>query len=362
MPGLRTRIRDGIGRLFGSNGISSFGTSTHSPAASSSSAGANAVTPGVSTHSPAASSSSTGAIAAIPVQQNPELPLTTTSMTREQLKARRMARVEQATHLIESLHVKVMLKFLDGLCLLGPFWILVFTTSEVGQLFTGKPFDLTDQTSVNVYAAALFGECILAGLTFMWQYVDAYKRTLELRSEERQQLEGWVRGLGCTWAVFALISAVGQFVYLRQVWHPSAGDTWGYALIVGRVTLYTAGEWACAKYLGWRMTTLKKLAQEERVRGELYHEIAQQEAARIEMEAEAEATMRKIEQRVREQERTEKITGEVQEIMGQSAVKFLGQFTATVDAVMNQVLANVNERLALPPVEGEVKAVEEEEE
>lgn len=296
--------------------------------------------------------------ATITIQQHPVMPPSTTTMSREELKARRIARVEGASNVIESSHVKVMLRFLDGLCLLGPFWILFWTTSEMGQLFTGKAFDIHDQTSLNVYAAALFGECVLAGLTFMWQYADAYARSLE-DSAERRQMRGWLWGLSATWFVFAAISALGQGVYLAGVWHASTHNWWAWVLVAGRVSIYTAGEWACAKYLGWRVTTLRRIAQEEKVKGELYKEIEQQEAARIQMEAEADLHLRQVELQMQSAERNARIAGDVQEIMSQSAVKFLGQFTTTLDAVMNSVLNNVNQRLELPPVEGEVKSLEE---
>jgi hypothetical protein len=283
--------------------------------------------------------------------------MTTSNMTREELKARRIARVENATNLVERFHIKVMLKFLDTLCVVTPFWILVFTTSEIGQLFTKKAFDISNQTSWNAYAPALIGEAVFAGLTFLWQYAGAYRHTLDHRSEDYAELGQWVNGLAATWFVFAAISALGQFVYLRTVWQPT--DMFGYALIVGRVTLYIGSEWACAKYLGWRVTTLHHIGQEEKAKGEIYAELERQEADRIQKEAEADMHLRQIEIQIESAERNARIANDVQEIMSKSAVKFLGQFTNTVDAVMNNVLQNVNQRLQLPPVDGEVKQVDE---
>src|SRR5690348_3354258 len=76
----------------------------------------------------------------ITIQRNTQMPISTTTMNPEQLKARRMARVENAKGLVESLHIKVMLKYVDVICLVVPFAIIFLTTSELGQLFTGKPF------------------------------------------------------------------------------------------------------------------------------------------------------------------------------------------------------------------------------
>jgi hypothetical protein len=313
--------------------------------------------PAAATKKGTALSSSSAQQAETTIRRHPEQPVATTTMTREELRTRRLARVENASNLVEGLHIKVMLRFLDMLCLIGPFWILVFTTSEDGQLFTGKPFNIHSQTSINLYATALFGECILAGLTFLWQYANAYRHTLDHDSTEYQSLSRWILGMACTWMLFAAISALGQFVYLRGIWHPA--DDYGYLLIAGRVTLYTAGDWACAKYLGWRVTTLRKIAQEEKAKGEIYEELERQEASRIQKEAEADMHLRQIQIQIESAERSARISNEVQEIMSKSAVRFLGQFTSTVDAVMNNVLENVNERLQLPDVDGQVKRLDE---
>jgi hypothetical protein len=250
-----------------------------------------------------------------------------------------------------------MLRFLDVLCLVTPFWIFLFTTSEIGQLFTHKSFDIYNQTSWNAYAPALIGEAVFAGLTFLWQYAGVYRNTLERHTEDYLTLNRWVMGLAGTWCLFAVISALGQFVYLRSIWQPT--DIFGYALIVGRVTLYIGSEWACARYLGWRVTTLHKIAQEEKVKGEIYAELEQQEADRIQKEAEADMHLRHIQIQIQSAERNARIANDVQEIMSQSAVKFLGQFTGAVDAVMNNVLHNVNKRLELPSVNADVKQVDE---
>lgn len=295
----------------------------------------------------------TGKDRAITIKQRVPVPSTTATMSPEELKARRTARVENASNLVESFHVKVMLRFLDTVCLLGPFWILVFTTSEVGQLFTGQSFNWQNQTSVNMYATALFGECILAGLTFVWQYALAYRNGLELRSEEYQRTNKMIRGMGLTWLLFAGVSALGQAVYLHSVW--TAGDWWSYVLIGGRVTLYTAGDWACAKYLGWRVNSLRKIAQEEKAKGEVYQELARQEGQRRKIEKQSDQEIKSIDVAIKAQERAVSAANNVQDIMSKAAEKFLKQFTGTIDNVMNTALASVNDKVRGPVEEGEVK-------
>ncbi len=284
----------------------------------------------------------------ITIQQNTTMPISTTNMTPEQLKARRIARVENARGLVESLHIRVMLKYVDVLCLVVPFAIVFLTTSELGQLFTGKAFNWQDQTSINMYLAALIAESVYAGCTFIWQYAESYKASLE-GVEERARMERFTLGLALVWILFSAISAIGQFYYLKSFWHPKDSDVLAYTLIVARVAILIGADFACAKYLGWRVTTLRKLAQEEKARGEAYQEIEKQEARRREIEAESDLHLAQIDQAIETQKRNAKITNEVQEIMSQAATKFLSQFTGTVESVMNNVLENVNDRLDLPP-------------
>ena len=94
------------------------------------------------------------------------------------------------------------------------------------------------------------------------------------------------------------------------------------------------------------------------MKGEIYEEMERQEAHRIEREAEADLHLRQIQIQIMSQERNAKIANDVQEIMSQASVKFLGQFTTAIDAVMNNVLHNVNQRLQLPPVDAQAEAIE----
>jgi len=271
-------------------------------------------------------------------------------MTPEQLKARRLARVENAKGLVESVHIKVMLKYVDVLCLVVPFAIVFLTTSELGQLFTGKPFDIRDQTSVNMYLAALIAEAVYAGCTFIWQYAESYKASIE-DAEERARMNRFTLGLALVWLLFSAISAMGQFYYLKTYWKPKSLDTFTYMLIWARVVILIGADFACAKYLGWRVTTLRKFAQEEKARGEMYQEMEKQEARRREIEAESDLHIAQIDQSIETQKRNAKIVNDTAEIMGQATTKFLSQFTGTVERVMNNVLENVNNRLELPPVD-----------
>jgi hypothetical protein len=166
-------------------------------------------------------------------------------------------------------------------------------------------------------------------------------------------------GLALVWLLFSVISAIGQFYYLKTFWKPKELDSFTYTLIVARVVILIGADFACAKYLGWRVTTLRKLAQEEKARGEAYQEIEKQESRRREIEAESDLHLAQIDQAIETQKRNAKITNDVQEIMSQAATKFLSQFTGTIESVMNNVLENVNSRLELPPVEGDFKQLDD---
>jgi len=280
----------------------------------------------------------------------------TSMMTPQELRNRRLWRVEQAKGLVEHRHIKVMLVFLDWVCVIGPFWILLFTTSEVGQLFTKKAFNMADQTSLNVYGAALFGEVILAGLTFISQYMGGHLDDLERDSEAYKRLRGKYYGVTALWLIFAGISAAASYVYYVNLWHPQ--NLLGHAVVVGRVSIYTFGEYACAKYLCWRRHTLEILAREEQKRGEIYLMMEQQEATRIQKEAEAELHLRQVQLNLENQEHSAKMAHDTQSIISNAAVSFLGQFTRTLDAVMNGVLENVNRQLAEAQKQGEVNVTE----
>jgi hypothetical protein len=257
-------------------------------------------------------------------------------MSRDQLRERRIARIEKASNVVEGPHIKVMLRALDLITLLGPFYITVMTTSEVGQLFThGKPFDMNDQTSVNMYGAALFGELILLGITFFSQYIRSYMYTLEPGTDEREQVEALANGAMFTWYLFAAIGALGQGVYLYNYWHP-ASNLFNWLLIIGRVTIYTGGDYVCAKYLSWRMPTLRKLMQEEREKSKMYVELEQEDAEHLKREKEADAHIRDIERDVESKDRRADVMGNIEKTISDATVKAVAQ----VGDILNTALAN----------------------
>jgi len=291
-----------------------------------------------------------GAPPTITIHQNTQLPITTTTMTPDQLKARRMARIENAKGLTDALHTKVMLKYLDFVCLTIPFAIIALTTSELGQLFTGKAFNIADQTSVNMYAAALVAELVYAACTFIWQYAEGYAASID-DGVEQARLKRFTTGIGVLWIFFSIISAMGQFYYLKKFWNPTNLDFFTYALITGRVAIYIGSDFACAKYLGWRVTTIKKLVLEEKTKGEAYQLVATQEATRRQLEASSDQVISEIDSAVENQKRSSKVSTEVQDVMSRSAIIFLDRFTKTIDKAMNMAISEVDKNLELPPAD-----------
>lgn len=266
-------------------------------------------------------------------------------MSRDQLRERRLARIEKASNVVEGAHVKVMLRALDIITLAGPFYIAYMTTSELGQLFTnGKPFDINDQTSLNMYGAALFGELILLGITFFSQYIRGYMFSLEVGTEERESVEKLANGAMLTWYIFAAIGAVGQGVYLYHYWHPDS-NLFNWILIAGRVSIYTGGDYVCAKYLSWRMPTLRKLMQEEREKSKMYVELEREDAEGLKRQKEADAHIRDIEREVESKDRRAEVMGNVEKTISDSTVKAVSQVGSILNAALANSLNIVNQQM-----------------
>jgi hypothetical protein len=275
-------------------------------------------------------------------------PVTVADMTREELRARRIRRIEKASNIVEGKHIKVMLFAMDATCLVGPFYIAFMTTSELGQLFTnGKPFTWSDQTSLNMYGAALFGEIILMCLTFFSQYIRSYVHSLDPRSEEYQKTSKVANGAMYTWYVFAAIGALGQAYYLYHYWQPQA-NLFTWLLIIGRVCIYTGGDYVCAKYLAWRMPTLKKLMIEEREKSQMYDDMEKQEADSLKREKEAEAHIRSIEIEVESKDRRAEMIGNVEKTVSEATTTAVSRVAQIMDSALSKAMNVVNKQLEGP--------------
>jgi len=287
------------------------------------------------------------------IQQQAPVPVSIASMSPEALKARRIARIEKASGLLQTPHVKIMLHVLDFIALVGPFYIMTMTTSELGQLFTnGKPFSWQDQTSVNMYGAAFFGEAILLGLTFISQYIRSYLQALAPDSAERPEIEALATGAMRVWWLFAAIGALGQAVYLYNYWHPGNNFLY-YLLILGRVCIYTGGDYVAAKYLCYRIPTLKRTILEERERGKMYDEMEQVETESRRREKEADAHMKNIDREIAQKDRRDAMIGGVETKLSEATTKTVGRVTDLLDGIFVNALAEINQRLELPPAKEE---------
>src|SRR5579871_5648683 len=283
------------------------------------------------------------------IQQDTPMPASIATMTPEALKARRIARIERASGLLQTPHVKIMLHVLDAIALIGPFYIMTMTTSELGELFTnGKPFSWQDQTSVNMYGAAFFGEAILLGLTFISQYIRSYEQSLSSDSPERLEIEKLSNGAIRVWWLFAAIGALGQAVYLYNYWHP-AGNWIYYLLILGRVCIYTGGDYVAAKYLCYRIPTLKRTIMEEQERSKAYTGLEQVEAESRKREKEADAHMKNIDREIAQKDRRDAMIGNVEIKLSEATTKTVGRVTDLLDGIFVNALAEINQRLELPP-------------
>jgi hypothetical protein len=318
-----SKIRGGIGRFFG------LGKHTPEPAQHQQTA---AIEPADYT-----------------IQQDVPMPVTSLNMTLEQLKARRLARPEKATNVVEGFHIRVMLRILDGIALLGPFYITLMTTSELGELFTnGKALDWKDQTSINMYGAALFGEVILLGLTFISQYMRSYLYSLESDLPEYESTKRIADGAMLMWYLFAAIGALGQGVYLYNYWHPAA-NLFNWLLIIGRVCIYTGGDYVAARYLCWRIPSLTKLIREDRERDKLYEEMERADAERLKRTKEADAHIRKVEIEMENAERRNEVMGNVERKYGEVVTQAFGKVSSMMDKVFDKTIAEVDAKMQQLP-------------
>ena len=291
--------------------------------------------------------------AEIDIIQDAPVPVTVANMSREVLKARRVARIEKAANITEGTHVKVMLHTMDVACLAGPFYIAFMTTSELGQLFTnGKPFKWDDQTSINMYGAALFGEIILMCLTFFSQYIRSYLGMLDTGSEEYPRIEKIANGAMLTWYGFAAIGALGQAYYLYTFWAPHgsvAQMIFTWILIIGRVCIYTGGDYVCAKYLAWRIPSLKKLMQDENMKSLMYESLEKQDAESLKREKEADAHIRNIELEIESKDRRAETLGNIEKTVADAATTAVGRVGQLIDKQLERAIEG------LPQLEGPKK-------
>ncbi len=213
-------------------------------------------------------------------------PISVGTMTPEQLRARRMHQIENAS-IGKSLHVRFFLALVKCWLFIGPPWYVLLTTSEVGWALSRHSFNWADQTSVNFYSGALFIELGMMFSTFFL----AYLRHLQAESEgQNQTVNTAVTGLVVIWVILALVSAFGQFYYLFNASSTVTGaspDPFHVAFVVTRVFAFSVVDFATAFYLSRIQTSLDELMAANRKKGNYYVEMSTVDAELMRKETDA---------------------------------------------------------------------------
>ena len=220
------------------------------------------------------------------------LPLTTSDMTQEQLRARRIRRVEGAK-VARPLHESLMLFALKIWLVLGPPAFVLLTVFEVAYIFQQllPPGDSGDKI---IFFGALFVDLAMMFTTFgvaIKRRDLAEKREIQGGVTKREEAEVWF-GTGL-WLIFAAINIIGQSAFLLRIVQASShpGDLHLiYLFIAARVTGFILGD-ACTAFFLAKVDSspLKLIARSEREKGMIYADIADAEGKRQIAEAEAEA-------------------------------------------------------------------------
>jgi hypothetical protein len=228
--------------------------------------------------------------------------LTTSEMTQEQLRERRLRRIE-AAKVARPLHEAIMLGALKVWLLLGPPAFVALTTSEVAYIFAQllPPGDAGDTI---ILLGALFVDLAMMFTTFG---VAIKRRDLAEKREgepvtRREEAEVWF-GTGL-WLVFAAINSVGQAAFLLRIVQANAhpGNLTLISLfIVARVTGFILGD-ACTAFFLAKVdgSPLKLIARSEREKGRIYKEVGNAESERKIAEAETEARVTLIDMEVQQ--------------------------------------------------------------
>jgi hypothetical protein len=218
-------------------------------------------------------------------------PLTTSEMTQEQLRARRIRRVESAK-VARPVHESIMLFALKLWLVLGPPVFVALTVFEVAYIFSSllPPGDSGDKI---IFFGALFVDLAMMFTTFgvaIKRRDLAEKREVQGSVSKREEGEVWFGT--ALWLIFAAINIIGQSAFLLRIvqGNPNPGNlTLIYLFIAARVTGFILGD-ACTAFFLAKVDSspLKLIARSEREKGTIYADIADAEGKRQVAEAEAE--------------------------------------------------------------------------
>jgi len=241
-----------------------------------------------------------------------------TVMTPEQLKARRIAQIENAD-IGQSKHVRFFIFLVSCWLFIGPPWYVVLTTSEVGWALSRRSFVWGDQTSMNFYAGALFIELGMMFSTFFL----AYLRQVQSDQENRNRIiNRAVVGLTIIWFLLASISAFGQFYYLFKA-STIAPDPYHVAFVASRVLAFTVVDFATAFYLSRIQSTLDELMETSRKKGKYHVDMAQVDGDLLKKQAEADMAVEQAKNDMEDKRRKNEIANRVITTMAEAGLRVI---------------------------------------
>lgn len=225
-------------------------------------------------------------------------PLTTSEMSQEQLRERRIRMIESAK-VARPLHESIMLFALKFWLVLGPPAFVALTTSEVAYIFAQllPPGDSGDKI---ILLGALFVDLAMMFVTFgvaIKRRDLAEKREVNGKVSAREEAEVWFGT--AMWLIFAAINIISQSAFLLHIIQQSAHPgnlTLLYVFVAARVVGFILGD-ACTAFFLAKVDSspLKLIARSEREKGKIYKDVGDAESERRIAEAETEAKLTLIE-------------------------------------------------------------------
>jgi len=230
----------------------------------------------------------------------------TSTMTRQQLRTRRMNVIEGAKF-GRPFHEAAMLFVLRGWLLLGPLAFVALTTSEVAYILTHLVAPGDRYGTLVIWGGALFIDLAMMFTTFG---VAIKRRDLADKRDanggvlsKREEAEVWIGT--AMWLTFAVINIISQAAFLLHIILVSHDGnlTLLYLFVGSRVIGFILGDASTAFFLAKVDSShLKLIARAEREKGTLYADIAKAEGERQLTEAKAEADILLIQLKVRQEE------------------------------------------------------------
>lgn len=241
------------------------------------------------------------------------VPLTSGNMTADELKARRIARVEAASFTRE-FHEVAMLWMLRKWILFGPMAFVALTSGEIAFVFAivgaGASLWL-------IWGGALFVDLCMMFCTFL--LARTRRRIHELRasgSDVPHTMLALSRGLAFGWSALAIVNMIGQVAFLTILMRVGSLSVLIYYAFIGtRVFGFIIGDAVTAFLLPQVETDIELVAREDERKGKIYLQIAQSEGERRKSEAQADMAIKKIDIEIEREQRWAEFHAELDKLM-----------------------------------------------